>query len=362
MVSSRTLSEIWVIDHGQGKNGGILYRWGNPQTYRAGTSADQLLYDQHGVHWIAEGLPGAGNLLVFSNGNARNFSTVDEIEPPLDENGTYQRTGGAAFGPARAHWSYGENVRPQFLSRTFGGAQRLPNGNTLICISNANRLVEVPPEGDIVWDADITPSDVAAGGGSFRATRFPVNFDGLRATPLFRPARVLLSTASLTGGATAPGALVTALGDSLGARVEVTDAAGVTRSAPVMVTAPGRLDFLVPPEAAIGPARVRVAEQSADIRTDAVAPALFPATVAVTAGDQLYLLLFGTGLRGGGTYAVTIGGVPVAIYGAAPRSEFAGLDQVNVGPLPSSLAGRGEQTIILKVDEKAANPIKVSVQ
>ena len=80
-VSSRTLSEIWVVDHsttaseaathsgGRSDRGGdILYRWGNPQTYRMGTTADQRLFDQHGVNWIARGLPGAGSL---SSGSSR---------------------------------------------------------------------------------------------------------------------------------------------------------------------------------------------------------------------------------------------------------------------------------------------------
>src|SRR5262249_45333410 len=78
VVSSRILSEIWVIDHSttvkeaadhsggrSGKGGDLLYRWGNPQVYRAGSPADQRLFNQHGVHWIAPGLPGAGHLLVF---------------------------------------------------------------------------------------------------------------------------------------------------------------------------------------------------------------------------------------------------------------------------------------------------------
>jgi len=30
--------------------------------------------------------------------------------------------------------------------------QRLPNGNTLICLMNTNQLIEVDPSGEVVWD------------------------------------------------------------------------------------------------------------------------------------------------------------------------------------------------------------------
>lgn len=83
-LSSRTLSEIWVIDHSttaaeaaertggrQGKGGDLLYRWGNPQVYRAGTDADQRLFDQHNVQWIAPGLPGARETCWCSATGAR---------------------------------------------------------------------------------------------------------------------------------------------------------------------------------------------------------------------------------------------------------------------------------------------------
>jgi uncharacterized protein (TIGR03437 family) len=57
--------------------------------------------------------------------------------------------------------------------------------------------------------------------------------------------------------------------------------------------------------------------------------------------DQLFLLLFGTGLRGRTSPAgvkVVIGDIEVAAEYAGPQGEFAGLDQVNIR-LPRSLAG-----------------------
>ena len=83
LVSLNVPSEIVIVDHGttavevrqdkggkRGKGGQILWRWGNPQTYRRGDRMDQQLFCQHSPHFIPEGCPGAGNVLVFNNGRA----------------------------------------------------------------------------------------------------------------------------------------------------------------------------------------------------------------------------------------------------------------------------------------------------
>ena len=81
------------------------------------------------------------------------------------------------------------------------------------------------------------------------------------------------------------------------------------------------------------------------------------------AADQLILLLFGTGMRGFKQQATaTIGGVSVPVAGPVAQSQYAGLDQLNLGPLPRALAGRGELTIVVTVDGKAANAVTVSLR
>ena len=84
MLSVFEFNEIWIIDHStspaqaaghqggrQGQGGDLLYRWGNPRAYRAGTVKDQQLFGQHDAHWIAQGLPGEGHVLIFNNGIRR---------------------------------------------------------------------------------------------------------------------------------------------------------------------------------------------------------------------------------------------------------------------------------------------------
>lgn len=168
VLSSRSLSEFWVIDHSTtteeaaghsggnaGKGGDILYRWGNPRSYGRGTTADQELFNQHDVHWIEAGLPGAGMFLLFNNGAGRpdgNYSTVDVVEPPLDANGRYVLESGQAFGPASLFWRYRAQPPGAFFSTNISGAHRLPNGNTLICEGRGGRLFEVDIEGRLHWE------------------------------------------------------------------------------------------------------------------------------------------------------------------------------------------------------------------
>ncbi|MCU1258448.1 MAG: repeat containing protein, partial [Bryobacterales bacterium] len=82
------------------------------------------------------------------------------------------------------------------------------------------------------------------------------------------------------------------------------------------------------------------------------------------ATDQVFLLLFGTGIRGRSTLAAVstqVGGAVVETLYAGPQSEFAGLDQINVR-LPRSLAGSGEIDVRMSVDGKQANVVRVNVK
>jgi hypothetical protein len=211
MISCRSMDEIWVIDHSttteeaaghsggrNGMGGDILYRWGNPQVYRAGTAADRKLYGQHNAHWIKPGLTGAGNIMVYNNGQGRpdgNYSSVDEIAPPIDENGGYslpQR--GSAYGPGEASWSFVADDPPSFYSNILSGAQRLPNGNTLICAGRVGRFLEINDAGEIVWEyinpitstGGLPQGELVPPGSNFvfRATRFAPDYPGLQGRSL----------------------------------------------------------------------------------------------------------------------------------------------------------------------------------
>jgi hypothetical protein len=135
--------------------GDLLYRWGNPRTYRAGDSTNQQLYHQHNTQWIKPGLPGAGNITVFDNGDKRPdslYSTVQEFTPPVDSTGHYETPApGQPYGPAGPVWQYKATPPASFYSPQVASAQRLPNGNTLICEGTKGRFFEVAPDTQTVW-------------------------------------------------------------------------------------------------------------------------------------------------------------------------------------------------------------------
>jgi hypothetical protein len=105
---------------------------------------------QHDAHIIPEGLPGAGNLLVFDNQGEAGYPPVElqttggsrvlEIDP-IKKEIIWQYTAEDSGGPA---WS--------FRSTHISAARRLPNGNTFIDEGQSGRLFQVTREGDIVWE------------------------------------------------------------------------------------------------------------------------------------------------------------------------------------------------------------------
>ncbi len=193
MISVHEFSEVWVIDHSTttaeaashkggrgGKGGDLLFRWGNPRVYRSGSNVDQQLFAQHCAHWIEEGLPGAGNMLVFNNGNGRPdgaYSSIDEIELPQTDTGGFRKEEFVAYAPVKAAWSYSAPEKTDFFSMLISGAQRLPNGNTFVCSGNQGLLFEVTPDNNIVWQFKYPgagfggPGGPGAGGPGFGPPR-----------------------------------------------------------------------------------------------------------------------------------------------------------------------------------------------
>ncbi len=168
LVSVRNFCEVWVIDHSTtteqarghtggrlGMGGDIVYRWGNPAAYRAGDSTSQILFGQHNARWIRPGLPGAGHILVFNNGYCKRgeeYSTVDEFVPESDSTGRYPRPArGQPYGPAGYCWRYGATPPGTLYSPYISGAQRLPNGNTIICNGGDGVFLEVTSDSQSVW-------------------------------------------------------------------------------------------------------------------------------------------------------------------------------------------------------------------
>ncbi len=165
ILSVREFSEFWVIDHStttaeaaghtggnSGKGGDILYRWGNPEAYDRGDANDRVLFFQHDAKWIEDGSPGAGNITIFNNGFGRpgaDYTTIEEITPPVDINGNYTISPGQPYGPASTAWTYTAALND--FSSIISGVERLPNGNTFITYGVDGTFSEVDSSGTEVW-------------------------------------------------------------------------------------------------------------------------------------------------------------------------------------------------------------------
>jgi hypothetical protein len=205
MVSTREFSEVWVIDHStttaeaaghtggnSGKGGDLLWRYGNPATWNQ--PGARALYWQHDAQWIRDGLPGAGNVLVYNNGwyraDGRSFSSVMELRPRAGQ-----------YGRADLVWNFAGP--PGYFSAIISGAQRLPNGNTLIDVGATGRIIEVTASRKVVWSyvnpdtrdgplrqgVSPRPIDVSGVPGvkvnlTFRALRYAPSYAGLQGRTL----------------------------------------------------------------------------------------------------------------------------------------------------------------------------------
>jgi hypothetical protein len=193
LLSIREMNEVVVIDHSTtpqesashsggryGMGGDFLYRWGNPQNYGHGSPDDRQLYLQHDAHWIPSGLPGAGNIMIFNNGDPddRPYTTIVEFTPPMNADGTYHQGEGEAYGPNDLEWEYDPESKDRFYSSFISGAQRMPNGNTFINAGRIGHQREVTSSGEIVWEYAFR-NETDAPDTMWRAYKYPPDYPGI---------------------------------------------------------------------------------------------------------------------------------------------------------------------------------------
>ena len=147
IISSREASLLAIV----GRDGTIVWRLGPDFSESKELRAIGQVIGQHHAHLIPKGLPGAGNLLVFDNGGASGYGFTNPIAP--DGRGAFVRPTSRVLeiNPLTLElvWSYSN---PRFFSTNISGAQRLPNGNTLVTAGAGGRMFEVTREGAIVWE------------------------------------------------------------------------------------------------------------------------------------------------------------------------------------------------------------------
>ena len=178
------------------ETGNIVWQVGPYYTATEALRNLKQIIGPHHVHLIPEGLPGAGNILVYDNGGmagygAPNPGSVDGRRNALRDNSRV-----IEFDPVTLEivWQYPPPPTPggpmwggRLYSSFMSSAQRLVNGNTLITEGGSGRLIEVNVEGDIVWEYVSPYTD---GNGNlcvcYRAYRLPYEW----APQAERPAEV----------------------------------------------------------------------------------------------------------------------------------------------------------------------------
>jgi len=183
------------------------------ENWDAATSGHKQMGGAHDVHWIRPGLPGAGHLMVFNNGQylfqRTPQSSILEINAFLDRNG---RDTGKYVNPPDAGyvretydkdthnlprqvsrqivWSFRSTNSHGFFSHIGSSGQRLPNGNAFICSDTEGHFFEVTSGGELVWEyinpvtregpvkvlGDVLPMVNSA----FRAYRYPMDYPAFK--------------------------------------------------------------------------------------------------------------------------------------------------------------------------------------
>lgn len=130
LVSMRNASQVVKIDVATGN---VLWRLGGKRNEFAFVG-DPLggFSRQHGIRRLPN-----GNIILFDNGNDHTPPVSRAVEYQLDEKAK----------TARMVWEYRDTTH----GFAMGFAERLPNGNTLICFGTARVIKEVTPGGSVVF-------------------------------------------------------------------------------------------------------------------------------------------------------------------------------------------------------------------
>ncbi len=181
-----------------------------------------------------------------------------------------------------------------------------------------------------------------------------------------------------------------------GVSVRVTDSAGAARLAGLFFISPTQINYLIPQGTALGVTLIEVIRDGnviarGSVSVNSVWPGLFTANASGTgtgaadvyryrngqlvriesatnpielSSDMVFLVLYGTGLRGRSDLSkvkITLGGAPLTPAYAGSQGGFVGLEQINL-ELPSSLAGRGQLDLVMYVDGWVANTIEFTIR
>lgn len=180
IFDSREANILCIISHETGK---VVWRLGPDYTQGAEAKIGQILGPHH-THMIPNGLPGGSNVMVYDNGGQAGYGAPNSMSP----NGLatihrfYSRVLEIDPVTKEVVWEYSIKSRKkpwklfgyEEFSPFISSAQRLPNGNTLICEGSNGRFIEVTHEGEVVWEyISPYPGNIPGTNYVYRAYRVP---------------------------------------------------------------------------------------------------------------------------------------------------------------------------------------------
>lgn len=180
IMDSREASIMFIIDHNTGK---VVWQVGPDYTASRELRLLGPVIGMHATHMIPKGLPGAGNILVFDNGGWSGYGAPSQTSRMGLKSMHRDSSRVIEFDPVtlKLVWQFDASSLgfPQlfaghyFYSPLISNAQRLPNGNTLINEGCDGNLLEVTPQGAVVWNYVNPYIDPARGGNCYRCYRVP---------------------------------------------------------------------------------------------------------------------------------------------------------------------------------------------
>ncbi len=221
---------------------------------------------------------------------------------------------------------------------------------------------------------------------------------------------IQISAASGENGPAAPGSVVSAyslFGASLatttasatsadwptslaGASVSVKDSAGTSRAATLQFVSTGQVNFRLPTDTATGFATATfnngTTSYASNLNVVSCYPNLFIDGTGVAKGyvvrarngvntvetlgasidlgpatDQVYVVLYGSGLGAVTSATATIGGTSAQVAYAGTSGAYPGIDQYNI-LIPRSLAGKGSVAVVATASGRPSNAANISIQ
>jgi hypothetical protein len=158
IIDGRETNILAIIEK---KTGKIVWRVG-PDYSRGPEKQLGWIVGQHHCHMIPQGLPGAGNILVYDNGGWGGYGSPNAMSCDGTKNVWRDYTRILEFNPVTLEivWQHTprEHGNPmpfnssKFYSPYVSSAQRLPNGNTFICEGSEGHLMELTADHELVWE------------------------------------------------------------------------------------------------------------------------------------------------------------------------------------------------------------------